>query len=99
MTDTLPRDHDHPLAATVQPSVEDNQSGARWVHKDLVQVRQDWVIGPPIVEEAFGDVECWASYICRFAEVGNSVIRRNGAGLQATADYNSNIGTPACTPW
>lgn len=99
MTDqhTLPRDHDHQLAAVVEASVEDERTGALWVHKDLVKVRDDWAIedhvGPHKANESFGDVESWASYVKRFGtdedEANAPLITWNSSGLHAVLDYHT----------
>lgn len=93
MTDTsIPRGTDHPLAPAVDAYYEDSRTRALWVHKDLVNVREDWQIGPPKANEAFGDVESWAAYVTRFGRHQAPLLTWNSQGLAAVLDYHQNDG-------
>lgn len=107
MNETLPiysaseQPETSPLVAVTV--IADN--GARWVHKDLVQVAQPWAdeahISPPKAREAFGDVDSWALYIQRFAGSGAQlpVVTWNSNGLNAVLDYHANLTTPGRREW
>jgi hypothetical protein len=96
MTDTLPSEDHNDYAVQLAPSVHD-ASGALWIHKDFVQVKQPWEdeahIGPPRASEAFGDVESWTAYVKRFTrpEAG-AFVTWNSQGLYAVLDYHGERG-------
>jgi hypothetical protein len=94
MTDTMPGNAgDQPDqfdGAILDASVEDPKTGARWVHKDLVQVRKDYEIGPPQAGESFGDVESWASYVKEYSLADPpAFLTWSPIGLRAILDYHS----------
>src|SRR5258708_38723511 len=93
MTDTMPANAGdqpgHFEGAILEASVSDPKTGAMWVHKDLVQARKDWEIGPPRAEESFGDVESWAAYVKRFG-LGDVLLSWNPFGFRRILDYSGN---------
>lgn len=105
MSDTLPRQHDHEYAVAVAASVRDERTGALWVHKDLVQVKQAWDdethVGPPAAHESFGDVESFASYVKRFAGAGElaPLLTWNSQGLHAVLDYHTDQTAAGRLQW
>jgi hypothetical protein len=105
MPDTVPSTEDNEYAVQVDASVRDEQSGALWVHKDLVQVLAPWEVerhvGPIRANESFGDVESWAAYVTRFAAVPEytPLVTWNSAGLLAVLDYHAHAEESGRTQW
>jgi hypothetical protein len=95
MSDTMPAavNIDDQPAVIVAAEYADPKTGALWVHKDLVQVRADWDIGPPKADERFGDVESWAAYVARFGRPeALPFLTWSSAGLRAVLDYHGERG-------
>jgi hypothetical protein len=105
MTDTLPgHDNASEIAVQVDASVEDSRTHAMWVHKDLVQVRKDWEIGPPRADEKFGDVESWTGYLKRFVGPDGGgdfppFLTWNSQGLRAVLDYHEHVSAAGRLQW
>jgi hypothetical protein len=74
----------------VEAFYKDPETGATFVHKDLVKVQDAWAeevhIGPTEAVEHFGDVESWASYTKKHA-TADSLFTWNTQGLKTVLDY------------
>jgi Uncharacterized conserved protein (DUF2303) len=86
----------------VQASVQDRDTGALFIHKDLVQVIEPWAreahLGPIQADERFGDVDSWASYVKRHARADSPpFIAWTSGGLRAVLDYHN--GTTGRCQW
>lgn len=97
---------------TIAPAVEDQATGARYIHGDYVQVVAPYEIEahvPPIQRtEKFGDVESWAAYILRYVTtLGQTVqpfreapfLTWSERGLHGILDYHMADGTPDRCQW
>lgn len=91
----------------VEATYSDPDTGALYVHKDLVQARKDWEteehIGPVTASPAFGDVESWTKYVKTYGrstndDEGSTLLTWNSKGLLAILDYHSAI-TPNYASW
>lgn len=89
--------------AQIAPSVTDPTTGARYVHKDLVEVAKPWAerehIPPVKIEEKFGDAPSWARYVERFGSPTRTNITWNSQGIKAVLDYHAADGTPGRCQW
>jgi hypothetical protein len=88
----------------VEATYRDPVTGALYVHKDLVKVKDDWAdeahISPPAAEEEFGDVESWAEYVNRYANPAvKPLVTWNAHGLRAVLDYHAYEGTGNRLQW
>jgi hypothetical protein len=105
MNPTVPSEDHKDFALELRPSVEDERTGAFYVHKDYTQYRNDWEdeahVEPVKASESFGDVESWAAYVKRYAsaEEAFSLLTWNSAGLKATLDYHGDINDPGRCQW
>lgn len=89
---------------TTRASHQDTATGALWVHKDLLQVRQDWEIethiAPAHVDEAFADVASFAAYVKRYTPAGEPPhLTWNSRGLRAVLDYHEAVGVTDRCQW
>lgn len=104
MAETVPSTDTNDFAVQVVASIRDDESGALWVHKDLVEVLKPWEvdshIGPVTTTERFGDVESWASYVTHFASVPDfqPLVTWNASGLRAVLDYHE-VDKPGRAQW
>jgi hypothetical protein len=105
VAETLPTDESNEYAVQLAPSVED-ATGALFVHRDYVKVRDEWAIeqhvGPPKAHEVFGDVESWVAYVQRFGHHQQPLLTWNSGGFHAVLDYHQNDGlegTPGRLLW
>ena len=78
----------------LEPTVIDEITGARWVHKDYQDAIPPWFtqdhIYPVCVTERFGDVESWAAYISSYSSYSRKkgfFATWSGTGLRAVLDY------------
>ena len=85
----------------VTPQYLDPVTGALYVHKDLIRVREDWDmeahIAPVSVTDRYGDVESWVAYVQRFGNKEFALLSWNSSGLKATLDYHSSDDAGRCT--
>jgi hypothetical protein len=79
-------------ALLVSASYRDQDSGATWVHKDLVQTIKPWEleehVSPPDVTLPFGDVESFAKYVTTHAAKPFTLLTWNSAGLKGVLDHH-----------
>lgn len=88
----------------IQPAHKDPNTGALWVHKDLVQVQQAWAeeahLGPVDTREGFGDVESWVAYVQQFAsDTRPPLLTWSSQGLHAVLDYHLTADDPGRCDW
>lgn len=91
MSDTLPAaiDVGKQPAVIVAAVYSDPVDHSLYVHKDLVNVRAAYTIGPPEAEEDFGDVDSWAAYVKSHAGARPPFLTWSSTGLHAVLDYHS----------
>lgn len=79
-------------AIIIDPSWVDEDTGAVYLHKDLVQVKKphedDAYIKPIEVDLKFGNVQSWAAYIERYGNPAQTLISWSETGIQAQLDYH-----------
>lgn len=93
-----------PLELTVVASYTDPQTGAVYVHRDLVAALGPWDVEnhiPPVKRtERFGDVESWAAYVQRYAgdpdEGFAPLLTWSERGLTAVLDYHTTVEPDRC---
>lgn len=75
----------------IAPLVEDETTGAMWVHKDYEKVRGDWEneahVPQVSADEQFGDVASWVAYVQKFGS--EKFLTWSASGLSAILDYHS----------
>jgi hypothetical protein len=91
-------------AVIVAATYKDPQTGALYVHSDLVKAAEPWAdethIPPPKADEKFGDVESWAEYVKAFAVTDNApFLTWSSQGLRAVLDYHEGIDSPGRLQW
>ena len=78
---------------SVPPAYLDHETHALWVHKDLVQVRNDYelekYVHPADEEVELGDVMSWVDYVKRYGHAPTALLTWNENGLMAKLDYHS----------
>lgn len=96
--DTVPTTVKNALALTLEPSVEDDTTGARWVHKDYVAVKEAWSDekhqSPATDKLHFGDVESWISYVKDHGHPLITLATWNTNGLRAVLNHHVRAGEP-----
>lgn len=74
----------------IEPFHKDPETGALFVHKDLVKVQDAWAeeehVGPVSLDERLGDVESWVAYVKKHSDT-ESFLTWSAAGLSAFIDY------------
>ncbi len=108
MSETKPTDAKATNTApivTIAPTYKDEETGALYVHQDLVKVQEPWEeeahISPMDVTERFGDVESWVEYVERFGGGPDypPFLIWNRRGLQAVLDYPADQGSSGRCQW
>lgn len=108
MPDTLPGEaaNERTPAVVVEATYKDEETGALYVHTDLVQTQQAWAeeahIPPPKADERFGDVESWAKYVTQYIGPAPDLppfLTWNSAGLRAVLDYHEHLGQAGRCQW
>lgn len=96
--DTVPTDVTNKLALTLEPSVEDEATGALWVHKDYIKAREAWAAeqhqGLPHMDLKLGDVESWVSYVHNHGRPSQALLTWSAHGLHAILDHWQIQGAP-----
>ena len=85
------------------PAWVDPTTQALYVHRDLVEVRRDWAVkeyvGPPRVDQTFGDTGSWASYVLLYGSPDQTLATWNAHGLHAVLDYHDLDRKPGRCAW
>lgn len=83
-------DFQHAPRLVVAASWKDEDTGALYIHQDLVKVQEPWAkeghIPPMKVTERFGDVESFAAYVQRYGNE-ETLAYWNSTGIKAILDY------------
>lgn len=95
-TNTAPR-------VMIAPFFKDDETGATYVHQDLVKTQEPWAeeahIPPMSGVEKFGDVESWVAFVGRYADHHRALLKWNSRGLHAVLDYAHVDGEPGRCEW
>lgn len=88
----------------VPASYKDPETGALFIHKDLLVAHGAWQeeehIGPMKVTEKFGDVDAFVAYVVRYSEKTRALLSWNAKGLYAVLDYaDEENATPGRRQW
>jgi hypothetical protein len=75
----------------IAPFFKDSETGATYVHQDLVKTQEPWAeeahIPPMRGTEKFGDVESFVDFVKRYANSERSLLTWSSKGLFVTLDY------------
>lgn len=86
----------------IAPAWKDSQTGALYVHRDLVRVQDAWAeeghIGPMKVTKNFGDVRSFVQYVQQYGGA-SSLLTWNAHGLVAILDHAESPTTPGRNTW
>ena len=89
---------------TVAATWKDKETGALYVHQDLVKTQEPWAeeahIAPMKVTEQFGDIESWVAYVLNHGSTESTLLTWNSKGFRAVLDYaNRDEGLPGRCQW